>query len=283
LTLKHVSVWGHQWSDMMGVILFNFSLVLAIPAWLNEKKESVSVRHTIVVSTAISTALYISVGIIGALAIPEVNVNMLSPMTSGAFGRGIQVAASLFAFFIIGLDIPLFSVLARYNLTHSGMCSKRTANVLVVWIPWSISWAFYTGNDIGALLDWGGVLLTSAVAFLLPLYLARLALAAQPADDFDGSIGLYGEWACLRSRDAQMKALTVLLVIAALSVTAAIGGQFTKQEQSMDYVNSSTMAELKAGVGAILQPVAATTTESIIQPVAVVTTEFLRKAGLQSP
>jgi amino acid permease len=271
LTLQHVSIWGHQWSDMMGVILFNFALVLAIPAWLNEKKESVSVRHTIVVSTAISTALYISVGIIGALAIPEVNVNMLSPMTSGAFGRGIQVAASLFAFFIIGLDIPLFSVLARYNLTHSGMCSTRTANILVVWIPWSISWAFYTGNDIGVLLDWGGVLLTSAVAFLLPLYLARLALAAQPADDFDGSVGVYGDWPCLRSREAQMKALTVLWVIAAVAVAAAISGQFAKQEQSMDYMNNITVAELKAGVGVI------------VQPVGVATTEFLRKVGLQSP
>jgi amino acid permease len=279
LTLQHVSVWGHQWSDMMGVILFNFSLVLAIPAWLNEKRESVSVRHTIVVSTAISTALYVAVGIIGALAIPQVNVNMLSPMLSGAFGGGIQVAASLFAFFIIGLDIPLFSVLARYNLTHSGMCSKRTANILVVWIPWSISWFFYTGNDIGALLDWGGVLLTSAVAFLLPLYLARLALMAQPADDFDGSVVVYGDWAtCMvRNREAQMKALAVLIVIAAVSVAAAIGGQFAMQEHqyemahSEDYLNSSTVDELKAGVGAILQPVGDATTE------------FLRKVGVQSP
>jgi amino acid permease len=283
LTLEHVSVWGHQWSDMMGVILFNFSLVLAIPAWLNEKKDTVSVRHTIVVSTAISTALYVSVGIIGALAIPHVNVNMLSPMLSGAFGSGIQVAASLFAFFIIGLDIPLFSVLARYNLTHSGMCSKRTANLLVVWIPWSISWVFYTGNDIGALLDWGGVLLTSAVAFLLPLYLARLALKAQPVDDFEGSVVVYGEWwTCLRNnREAQMKALTVLVVIAAVSVAAAIGGQFAMQEHqleeshSLDYLNSSTFAEIKAGVGAILEPVG-----EALEPVSEQTTDFLRKVGV---
>jgi amino acid permease len=294
LTLHHVSVWGHQWSDMMGVILFNFSLVLAIPAWLNEKKDSVSVRRTIVTSTAISTALYISVGIIGALAIPEVNVNMLSPMLSGAFGSGIQVAASLFAFFIIGLDIPLFSVLARYNLTSSGMCSTRTANILVVWIPWSISWIFYTGNDIGALLDWGGVLLTSAVAFLLPLYLARLALQAQPVDDLEGgggsgSVNVYGDWGMSwmrNNRDAQMKALTVLVVIAAVAVATAIGGQFAMQEHalekshSFDYLNSSTVDELKRGVGAILEPVSqALDVVSVQSPVGEVTTEFLRKIG----
>jgi amino acid permease len=270
LSLKHVSLWGHQWTDMMGVILFNFCLVLAIPAWLHEKRESVSVRHTIIVSTVISTALYISVGIIGALAIPNINLDMLSPMLSGAFGEGIQVAASLFAFFIIGLDIPLFSVLTRYNLTHSGMCSVRMANILVVWIPWGISWVFYTGNDIGVLLAWGGVLLTSAVAFLLPLYLARRALAAQPAHEFSGSVGVYGDLPWLRSREAQMNALSVLLAVAAVSVAAAIGGQLVMQEHqyevthSLPYLNSSTVEELKAGVG-------------------VVTAQFLRKVGLLAP
>jgi amino acid permease len=318
LTLHHVSVWGDQWSDMMGVILFNFSLVLAVPAWLNEKKDSVSVRHTIVTSTAISTALYVSVGIIGALAIPEVNVNMLSPMLSGAFGSGIQVAASLFAFFIIGLDIPLFSVLARYNLTSSGLCSTRTANILVVWIPWSISWIFYTGNDIGALLAWGGVLLTSAVAFLLPLYLARLALLAQPvaaaaaltdSDDDDGdgddsddnllegSVNVYGDWCttCLRmrhNRGAQLKALTVLVVIAAVAVATAIGGQFARQEHefakthSFDYLNSSTIEELKRGVQAILEPASEALGIPLhvsSSPVGEETKEFLRKVGVQSP
>jgi hypothetical protein len=43
LAWKHVPMWGGQWDRMLGVILFNFSLVLAIPAWLSEKKTSVSV------------------------------------------------------------------------------------------------------------------------------------------------------------------------------------------------------------------------------------------------
>lgn len=43
LVWNHVPVWGGQWDSMLGVILFNFSLVVAIPAWLSEKKASVSV------------------------------------------------------------------------------------------------------------------------------------------------------------------------------------------------------------------------------------------------
>ena len=138
LSLKHVSWWGHSWSGMVGVILFNFSLVLAIPAWLHSKKPNVSVRQVVHQSTLLSTALYILVGALGALAIPHVNINMLEPMVSGAYGGGLQIMGSFFAFFIIGLDIPLFSVLTRYNLVHSGMCSNQMANLVVVWIPWYV-------------------------------------------------------------------------------------------------------------------------------------------------
>jgi hypothetical protein len=232
LSLKHVSLWGSSWKGMLGVILFNFALVLAIPAWLHEKKETVNVNQVIQHSTAMSTGLYICVGILGAFAIPKVNVNMLSPMVSGAFGSGIQIAGSVFAFFIIGLDIPLFSVLTRYNLTHSGMCSERTANIFVVWLPWLTSWLWYQGDAIGSLLSWGGVLLTSAVAFLLPLY---LALRILQASDQKGSILVYG---FAMSRDRQICILYALVAVAAAAVFAAIGGQILVTREKQQYLHS---------------------------------------------
>jgi hypothetical protein len=137
---------------------------------------------------------------------------------SGAYGTGLQLSGSLFAFFI-GLDIPLFSVLCRYNLTHSGLCSERVANILVVWIPWLGSWLFYQGDAIGELLQWGGVLLTSTLAFVLPLYIALRALVTT---DQKGSIHVYGAGT---SRRQQMICLYVLLFVASFAVALAIGGQ----------------------------------------------------------
>lgn len=238
LSLHHASLWGQEWSSMLGVIMFNFALVLAIPAWLHEKKESVSVVSTVVYSTAISTALYIGVGALGALTISHVNVNLLTPMVSGAYGEGVQIAASVFAFFIIGLDIPLFSVLTRYNLTHSGMCSTRTANLLVVWIPWGLAWVFYQGDAIGELLDWSGTLLTSAVAFLLPLYLALRALVTDPEERRQGSVSVYGSSKGMASRKAQITSLYVLLFLAAAGVMLAIGGQIWVAEEQEEYLHS---------------------------------------------
>lgn len=101
LSLHHVSVMGHRWSGMLGVIMFNFALCLAIPAWLTEKERSVSTTKTIIESTFIALVLYVGVGLLAALAISHVNINMLDPMVSGAYGYGVQIAATVFAFFII--------------------------------------------------------------------------------------------------------------------------------------------------------------------------------------
>lgn len=41
--MNNISMWGDNYEDLFGVCLFNFAVVVAIPAWLYEKKPSVSV------------------------------------------------------------------------------------------------------------------------------------------------------------------------------------------------------------------------------------------------
>ena len=227
LDAQNVSLWGDTWASMLGVIMFNFGLVMAIPSWLAEKKENVSVGNVVYGSTGISLFLYIAVGLLGALSIPNVNPNALEPMTSGAFGKPLRIGASIFAFFIIGLDIPLFAVLTRYNLVNSGLCSTRLANLLVVYLPWSVSWMFYQGSAISELLSWGGILFLGALAFLLPLYLAVRVLGKMndPAGSVDVYLGLF------KSRTTERQATIVLTIVSFTCVVIAIIGQLYYDEQ----------------------------------------------------
>jgi len=142
----------------------------------------------------------------------------------------MRIGASIFAFFIIGLDIPLFSVLTRYNLVNSGLCSECVANTLVVYIPWALSWLFYKGDNVASLLSWGGVLFTSFVAFILPLALALFSLQRE---DAEGSINVYGR--CLKSKFAQKWTLILLLVVASLAVVVAICGLAQPRPQREQY------------------------------------------------
>jgi hypothetical protein len=224
--VENLSLWGTSWDTLFGVVLFNFALVIAVPAWLYEKEPDVDVPTVIHGSSILSAVLYILIGILGAMTMPHVSQNMLESMMSGAFGTTMQVSASIFAFFIIGLGCPLFSVLTRMNLTGSGLVSHNVGNLLAVVLPFSVSWTFYQGDAILQLLSWGGIIFTSLVAFVLPLLIALYAI---DVSDEEGSVVVYGSWK-LTSKKSRKIVLRLLLVLAGLAISAAILGHVFNEE-----------------------------------------------------
>lgn len=221
LSLDNITLWGDTWTDLFGIVLFNFSLVIAIPAWLYEKEPHVDVPTVVHGSSILSVALYISIGLLGCLAMPNVSENMLESMMSGAYGTSLQLGASLFAFVIIGLGIPLFSVLVRLNLSSKGTCSEWTSKVLAVYLPFAASWFFGNGSAVTKLLSWGGVIFTGLVAFILPLVLALYTTTYQDEDN-PGYIAVYGSW--FQDKASHATSLRALLVLVVLSVMVALGG-----------------------------------------------------------
>ena len=218
--MEYITWWGESWGTLFGVILFNYALVLAVPAWLYEKEPTVQVPKVVNGSALLSTILYILIGALGAMTMPHASQNMLESMMSGTFGIVMQICASVFAFFIIGLGIPLFCVLKRMNLTGKNMVTRKTANMFAVYLPFSISWLFYTGDWITQLLSWGGMVFTTLVAFIFPIL---IALHTLEVTDEPGSVPIYGSWE-LTQLSSQKTALKVLLALAILaSILALIG------------------------------------------------------------
>jgi hypothetical protein len=226
---SNLTWWGDDWNDLLGVIIFNFALVIAIPAWLYEREPHVDVPTVINHSSFIVVILYMLIGLLGAMAIPHVADNMLESMMSGAFVTMLSLGASLFAFAIVGLGIPLFSVLTRLNLTGSGLCSLRTGNILAVYGPFAAAWLLYDGQAITKLLSWGGIIFTSLVAFILPLI---LAIHVVRTDDTIGSIQVYGGW--YKAKDPQLVSLYVLFALACLSIFVAILGNLVDFDGTPD-------------------------------------------------
>lgn len=224
--LHNLSLWGESWDTLFGVVLFNFALVIAIPAWLYEKEPHVDVPTVIHGSSILSAVLYILIGGLGAMTIPNVSANMLESMMSGVFGTPTQINSSIFAFFIVGLGCPLFSVLTRMNLTGSGLFSHRVANILAVYVPFLGSWLFYQGDAITDLLSWGGTIFTSVVAFILPLW---VSLKALDTTDNQGVVAVYGLQKDL-SKGTQKTLLRLLMILSLFSIFAAIMGNVFQEE-----------------------------------------------------
>ena len=226
---SNLTWWGNDWNDLLGVIIFNFALVIAIPAWLYEREPHVDVPTVINYSSYVVVILYMLIGLLGAMAMPHVADNMLESMMSGAFGTMMSLGASLFAFAIVGLGIPLFSVLTRLNLTGSGLCSVRTGNLLAVYGPFAAAWMLYDGQAITKLLSWGGIIFTSLVAFILPLILSIYVVRTK---DNVGSILKYSGW--YGSKKAQLVSLYLLFVLACLSIFVAILGNLVDFDGTPD-------------------------------------------------
>ena len=75
---------------------------MTVPSWLNEKAPGVSVNRVFWTSTILSTLLYTSVGVLGALAFAEVPENMLSLLVSEQVGLLTRLSGILFGVLIIG-------------------------------------------------------------------------------------------------------------------------------------------------------------------------------------
>lgn len=172
-------------------------------------------------SSILTTILYMSIGILGAITMPHASQNMLESLMSGAFGTSIQLCSSIFAFFIIGLGIPLFSILGRMNLTDGNRgLPRNTANWLAVYLPFIFSWIFYQGDAITQLLSWGGIIFTSLIAFILPLLVSLRSIETSKCE---GSVNVYKPF-YLRSQETQKLAIRVVLVLAIASIIVAILG-----------------------------------------------------------
>lgn len=219
-SFDNLSLMGTQWNELLGVILFNFTFTSAVPAWLADKDPSVSVSGVIRDSTIMSVILYLLVGALGALAIPNISDNMLSSMIMGSYGATTQVSAFIFAVFIIGLGIPLFSVVTRLNLTCCGLCSHSMGNMLSVYLPWSISWMFYRGSAITKLLSWGGMLFSSVVAFLGPLALAYYVSKHFGKGHVDVWLGM------IMTQESEVRWFQFCFVLGVLLVGVSLVGQF---------------------------------------------------------
>ena len=64
----------------------------------------------------------------------------------------------VFAFAIIGLGVPVYCVLMRYNLRAGGL-SEFWSHILAGAGPWAVSWLVYRGHGILEVLSWSGVII----------------------------------------------------------------------------------------------------------------------------
>jgi amino acid permease len=163
-----VSVIGPRPWDVVGVVIFNFAFCVTVPAWLNEKVPQVNAKKTIWAACLSSAVAYCLVGWLGGVAIARASDNVLDELTSTLAPTSVRFGGGVFAFAIIGLGVPVYCVLMRYNLRAGGL-SEFWSHILAGAGPWAVSWLVYRGHGILEVLSWSGLILNAAIDFIAPM------------------------------------------------------------------------------------------------------------------
>ncbi len=158
-------------SGLIGNILFNFAFIVAIPSWVNEKKPDVSVKQSVWGSTLLATATFIAIGLMGPMAYHFGDEDLLSVFSSDAKVAPItKLGVYLFPFIALLSSIPIFSIVVRYNLIESKLCSEKWAHFWSIFAPWIGALVFYSGDMINTVVNWTGLLTVAPLNFILPCW-----------------------------------------------------------------------------------------------------------------
>lgn len=178
LEFDRVPFVGDNQSQVLGTIIFNYAFVVTVPSWVNEKKETVSINKSIWASTFFSTFIFIILGLFGGWAfVYPSGGDLLSVLNSNSeggpdwLGEMSQISVYLYPLVALLTGIPVFSIVIRYNLLENQLCSKTTANLFAVVLPWVISALLTTGEGIQIVINWTSLLVNGVINFIIPLLL----------------------------------------------------------------------------------------------------------------
>ena len=168
-----VPVVGGTLSSVLGVSLFNFAFLTSVPSWINEKRDDVSIPKTLWTVLSLSVVMFTVMGWLGGTAFvwtagsSETLLDKVKDVTTA--GKLGEVTFYMFPIIVNLTSIPVLSIFQRYNLVKEGVCSLRMANFLAVVLPWLLAIPLYNGSGYQELANWGGVLVTSVVNFVVPI------------------------------------------------------------------------------------------------------------------
>ena len=162
----------------LGVVIFSYGFVVMIPSWCNEKLDKDRVNRAVWVTNSVCTAAFIGFGLFGAWAWDGIpSSNLLSFMVSTAADSSIvtQVSVYFFTILVIGLSVPMYSIIVRYNLYVGEVLGKFWSAVWGVVFPWLLAFFFYQGAGFTFFVNWSSLFLNGFVNFVVPFIVWLIA------------------------------------------------------------------------------------------------------------
>ena len=106
---------------------------------------------------------------------PRAHSLSLDSFFSLSLSLSLSLDRSARSYLIIGFGIPVYCVIARYNLAASNRVSPAGATLLGVALPWCTAWFLYQGSLAMHFQAWSGIIVNGFVAFIAPVAVSLVA------------------------------------------------------------------------------------------------------------
>eukprot|EP00754_Rhynchopus_humris_P041512 Rhum_TRINITY_DN25070_c0_g1::Rhum_TRINITY_DN25070_c0_g1_i1::g.181094::m.181094 len=167
-----VPAFGDDWSALLGVAVFNFAFVIAVPSLFSDSDVAVDFRRSMWWSVGIMSCLPMAVGILGVLAADPgaPSANILQAMYSAEDSPFLVRLAALGYSVGLALPIPLYHILCKRNLAL--IMPKAVGDPLSIAAPWALACVCYMQPWFGLLINWSSLLCLGFINYSIPLFIA---------------------------------------------------------------------------------------------------------------
>lgn len=206
-----------SYQNVVGAVLFNYTLANTIPSWVNVKHKSISIQKTVWVACIASTFAYLFTGWFGAAGFyiqdgsnlmsavslslgatyPNATINSSGdpiinfiPVHPG-WKSVVDIINGTYPFLILVTSIPVAFVIVKLNLVSSHLCSNSVATFWSIFFPFLVVIPLQTGDMITVFANWTSIIFQSLCNFIAPfmiyIYLHKRNLVMQQSviDELD--------------------------------------------------------------------------------------------------
>ncbi|GAB5356362.1 hypothetical protein AAMO2058_000284000 [Amorphochlora amoebiformis] len=183
-TQGSASLVGMDPSSIIGVAVFNYSVIIAIPSLKADSNPRAGFENAVSMSVWTISILYIFIGVLGSQAYGSSTDNIMDPMLMSGLAMG-RFASFAFVWALIP-PLPIYTILISRNLeqvTRKPIFSK----IMGVLVPWTLALFLYMSEAFGVFVVWTSILVLGFTNYTLPLTIAARAFGGAP-----GRIGYEG-------------------------------------------------------------------------------------------
>lgn len=170
-----VPLFGSNWTQVMGPIIFNLGVGAAMPLWLNQKRPDINTKGVVLGVSFSSMILNIALPVLGVYVYgSEITADIFELMTTIKPTTLCRIAVYVYTLTVVGASIPINSITVKNNLYTEIWANVPFTWMLGIFFQFMVGWLTLSGGIFMTFLNYVSLFLGGFSGFFFPLIMYYL-------------------------------------------------------------------------------------------------------------